>query len=657
MRRFIILALGLGLSWGWAPAFGCPSMPALDVCLTARAQAATQAQITIYPADAANFPQISTFMDVFDTGGRFVSGLKPQQVTITEEGKTLPVAALNEMVVPLQLTVAINPSPVLGVHDKQGIPRFQALDQALGAWAQKLPANTPDDMSLVSITGPIIAHASAKDWLVSLGAFQPDFHSTTPNLQSLQVALQTVAVQPPRVGMKRAVFFITPHMDDPNIDTAIQPLINLAIQTRVRVFVWFTDTDAYTATASAAAFSALATQTGGAFFAATGLQPFPDPETYFAPLRRLYSLQYDSAVTTGGQHSFNITVQGEQGSIKSADQPFTVDLQPPNPILVSPPLEIVRHPPDEDPYNEKVLTPSTQPLSIIVEFPDGHKRALVRTTLYVDGKIAAQNTAPPFDSFNWDLSGYKESGEHKIVVEAVDSLNLSKSSLELPVTVTVVQAPHGLSAFFSRYSEYITAGSVGLAGLGLVLVLFLARFRAVFARARTARQVQADPLTQPVSTQHEAVAAPPEKKPKRARVKAAGAAAQPAAPPAFLRRLVADPLAAPGQTFKPAAGTPIPLTAKEMTFGTDPVQSSYVLDDPSLAPRHARIARTDGGDFFVVDAGTIAGTWVNFEPVGREPHLLQHGDVVHFGQLIFRFELTNPPAAAEPRVTRENPKE
>ncbi len=658
MRRFIILIIALGLSVGWAPAIGCRTALPLVTCLEARAQAPNQAQITVYPADAANFPQISTFIDVFDATGRFVSGLKPQQVVITEEGKTLPVAGLTEMVVPLQLTVAINPSPVMGVHDKQGIPRYAAIDQALSTWAQKLPANTPDDMSLVSITGPIIAHASAKDWLVSLGAFQPDFHSTTPNLQSLQVALQTVAVQPPRLGMKRAVLFITPHMDDPNIATTIQPLINLAIQTRVRVFVWFTDTDAYTATASAAAFNALATQTGGAYFAATGLQPFPDPETYFAPLRRLYSLQYDSAVTTGGQHAFSVTVQGQAGSIKSADEPFTVDLQPPNPILVSPPLEIVRHPPDEDPYNEKVLTPAVQPLSIIIEFPDGHKRPLVRTTLYVDGKVAAQNTAPPFDSFNWDLSEYKESGEHKLVVEAVDSLNLSKSSLEIPVTVTVVQAPHGVSALFSRYSEFITVGSVGLAGLALVLVLFLARFRAVFVRARAARQAQADPVTQPVSTRQEPVVVATEKKPKRGRArKAAEAASQPAEPTAFLRRLVADPLAAPGQTLKPAPGTPIALTAKEMTFGTDPVQSSYVLDDPSLSPRHARITRTDGGDFFVVDAGTIAGTWVNFEPVGREQHLLQHGDVVHFGQLIFRFELANPPAPPEPKVTKEKPKE
>ena len=97
--------------------------------------------------------------------------------------------------------------------------------------------------------------------------------------------------------------------------------------------------------------------------------------------------------------------------------------------------------------------------------------------------------------------------------------------------------------------------------------------------------------------------------------------AQPAEVRAHLQRLLSDPLAAPGETFKPAPVSPIPLTEKEITFGTDPVQSLYVLDDPSLAPRHARITQTEDGQFLVADAGTIAGTWVNFEPVGKEGHL------------------------------------
>jgi hypothetical protein len=627
----------------------------LDNCFLARAQSQGQAQAVLYPADASAFPTVSTFLDVFDASGRFVSGLKPEQVAVVEEGQRLPARALTEQLVPLQLAVAINPGPALDRRDKQGTQRFEGIVQALDAWVQALPADAPDDMSLVSISGPIIAHASARDWLVSLHAFQPDFRETTPNLQSLEIAIETVAVQAPRVGMKRAVFFITPHMDDANVDTLIQPIIQRALQNNVRVFVWFTDTDMYAATTSAAAFNNLAIQTGGAYYSATDVAPYPDPESYFAPLRRLYGLQYLSAVKTGGSHSFSVEVQGQAGAVQSAQQAFTVDLQPPNAMLVSPPLQVVRGPPQDDPYNDKVLLPADQRLEIIVEFPDGHKRPVVRTTLYVDGQPAAENKAAPFDAFTWDISSYKQSGEHKIAVEAVDALSLSKTSMEIPVTITVIQAPHGPAAIFGRYRQYITAGAVGLAGLVLLLILFTARFRTFFGRARSSSGEQADPVTQSIAAGVDVTVPADEKTVRRRRSVAPKVNTQPVKAPAFLRRLQADPLAAPGQTFKPAAGVPIPLAAKEITFGTDPSQSSYVLDDPSLAPRHARITQTEGRDYFVVDAGTVGGTWVNFEPVGQEAHLLQHGDVIHFGQLIFRFELREPPVPSEPRIAKEQP--
>jgi hypothetical protein len=442
--------------------------------------------------------------------------------------------------------------------------------------------------------------------------------------------------------MKRAVLFITPHMDDPNIDSMMQPLIERAIQNRVHVFVWFVDTDLYTATTSAAAFNMLAVQTGGLFFSATGSEPYPDPEAYFAPLRRLYSLTYDSAVVTGGSHTFSVdVVHSPVGEIKSPDQPFTVDIQPPNPIFVSPPLQITRQAPADDPYNDKVLLPTTQEIDIIVEFPDGHKRELARTTLYVDGQIMDENTAAPFDAFTWDISHYDMSGDHKMIVEAVDALGLSKTSMEIPVTVTVIQPPHGLAAFFAKYREYITVGSVGLAGLVLLLIIVMSRVSSVFSRGRASSQ--ADPVTQSVPVAVETPTS--EKKTRRRRAGPSAKADLPEAP-AYLQRLTPDLQAFPA--------SPIPLNEKEITFGSDPVESMHVLDDPSLAARHARLTQDEAGGFLLADAGSVAGTWVNFEPVGREARPLRHGDVVHFGQLVFRFEVKDPPAIAEPKIVREN---
>ncbi len=633
MRKIFFALLGLSLLCGWG--------------LSARAQG--QARADLYPADASGFPTISAFLDVWDGSGRFVSGLKPGDLAALEDGQPLPVQELNEMTVPAQIVVAVNPGPSLGTRDSQGITRFQRIVQTLNAWAQALPADTPDDLSLVTIAGPIISHASAKDWLVSLNSFQPDFRATTPNLQSLSIAIDTVSIPTPRVGMKRAILFITPHMDDPNIDSLMASLIERAVQNRVHVFVWFVDTDLYAATTSAASFNMLASQTGGEFFSATANSvQYPNPDSYFAPLRRMYSVKYNSAVVSGGSHTFSVDIKSPVGEIKSNEQTFNIDIQPPNPIFVSPPLQIVRHAPEDDPYNDKVLVPAAQEINIIVEFPDGHKRDLVSTTLYVDGQIVAENKTAPFDTFTWDLSNYNLSGDHKILVEAVDVMGLSKTSMEIPVTVTVIQPPRGAAAFFARYRQYITIGAVSFAGLALLLILFMGSLRNTFARRRAAQQAQGDPLTQPVIAVVEAPVA--EKTTKGGRSATAKATTRRRVEaPAYLQRLTADLQAAPVK--------PIPLGEKEITFGSDPVQSTYVLDDPSLAPRHARLTQNEDGNYLLADAGTIAGTWVNFEPIGKESRLLQHGDVVHFGQLAFRFELKNPPAQAEPKINKENPAE
>jgi len=623
MRKFLVAVLSLSLLLGWG--------------LPVRAQGGAEA--ILYPADVSNFPTVSAFMDVFDASGAFVSGLKPGDVNILEDDKPLPVTALNELNIPIQIVVAVNPGPVLGLRDTTGASRFQWITQALNTWAQARPADQQDDLSLVTLAGAIITHANVKDWLVSLNSFQPDFHSTTPNLQSLSIALDTAVAQGAHSGTKRAVLFITPHMDDPNIDTELQPLIQRAIQNRIHVFVWLVDLDTYQATTSAAAFSQLAQQTDGAYYFSSS-KDFPDPESYFAPLRKLYSLKYVSAVSAGGQHTLSVQVTHAGAAIKSDDQTFSVDIEPPNPILVSPPLQITRQPPASDPYNTQVLVPATQEIDVIIEFPDGHTRPLASTTLFVDGQAVTENKNPPFDKFAWDISSFTMSGEHKIAVEAVDAMGLKKTSMEIPVTFTVIQAPHGISALFAKYRQYITYGAIGFAGLALLLILLITRLQLAFASARKTHSANADPLTQPVVMAVETSAAEKKKRarPRSGRIKTINA-------PASLIRLRSD--------LEPMTGNPIPLIEDQNTFGTDPVQSNIVLDDLSIAPRHARINQIEDGTFHIRDEGSIAGTWVNYEPIGKEGYTLRHGDVIHFGQLAFRFQLKNPSSAKEPKITRE----
>jgi hypothetical protein len=624
----------------------------LSLCLLllpsifARAQTAAYAEIA--SVDAQSFPQVKALLDVYDEGGKFISGFTPGDVTLFEDGNSRSVNTLTEAAVAVQLVVAINPGPSLAVRDGNAIPRFTKIVDALRLWVEAQPADSRDDLSLISLSGSLITHATPRDWFVSLDAFKPDFRNTTPNLQTLAIALDTVA-STTRPGMKRVVLFITPHMDEPNIDTVIAPLIQSAVDSKVRVFVWFVDGEQYFATASANVFRSMALQTGGSFFAFSGAEVFPDLNTELDPLRHIYELTYTSAIAKPGDHSLSIQLDAPQGTLSASDHTFSVDVQPPNPILVSPPLQIKRQPSPDDPYNEEALLPTEQTIEILVEFPDGHGRELKRTALYVDGLVVDENTSEPFETFTWNISQYGTSGSHEIIVEAEDVLGLQKSSMGIPVSLTVIQPPGGIEGFIGRYRDYLVPGSIGLAGLALLIILLRGKVGGTLFKKRLARnQKFEDPLTQPVAALTEAPVSTAKnaKKSKTMPRRALWFRPSPAIrlpdAPAYLTRLT--------NGGEPASAAPIPVIEKEMTFGTDPVQSIRVLDDPSISPLHARIKRNGDGAFHIYDHGSVAGTWVNYEPVTREGHRLAHGDRIHFGQLLYRFDLNHPPVDSEPKI-------
>jgi hypothetical protein len=347
-------------------------------------------------------------------------------------------------------------------------------------------------------------------------------------------------------------------------------------------------------------------------------------------------------LTTSGEHSLIAEVQTPTSTITSEPQTFSLDVEPPNPILIMPPAQIVRQAPADDPFNTELLLPEQQELEVIIEFPDGHPRPLARTTLYVDGQPVAQNDSEPFDRFVWDLSTYDESAEHTLVVEAVDSLGMSKASMGATVMLTVVHAPTGVQAFLAKYRTYIAVGAIAVTGIILIVILLTGRLRIRSRSERRAdRKRNTDPVTQPVQIQQ---AEPPSKRKQASRLLWPRADRWQNAP-AHLTRL--------GANGEPVTGHPIGLTEKETTFGTDPVQAEHVLDHPSIDALHARLKQTAGGDFMLSDNNTVAGTWINYDPISRDGHILKHGDVVHFGQLMYRFSLKNPPTDAEPKIIPE----
>jgi hypothetical protein len=179
----------------------------------------------------------------------------------------------------------------------------------------------------------------------------------------------------------------------------------------------------------------------------------------------------------------------------------------------------------------------------------------------------------------------------------------------------------------ARNRLWVTLGSILVAGLALGLIL--AGGRARRRPQRAGRRADTDPLTQPVPGQSgRRTLRMPWKRPTK-----------PAE--AYLVRLKED-----GQAV---TAPPIPVSGPEIIFGSDPLQATRILDDPSVSPLHARLEMADG-EYILHDEKSAAGTWVNHEALAAPCHL-QHGDLLQIGRITYRFMLRKPPERPAPRIT------
>lgn len=606
-----------------------------------RAQEAARAEII--KIDVGDFPNMHGMLDVYAADGKFVSALDATSLTVLEDGNPLPLTSLVENEVGAQIVIAINPGPAMDTRDSFGVSRYDQIVEALRLWAEARPLEPTDEMSLITTAGPILVNASASEWRNSLVSFQPDARASIPSLQSLSFALDLLeGQQDAQEGRKPSVLFLTPHLPDQTTVDELETLTQRAALLGVRVNVWLIDTDAYFAHFSANALKSLALQTGGSYFAYSGIESLPDPENYFAHLRHVYTFDYESKLSVGGVHALAMQVQRSNLSLTSENINFTLDIQPPNPLLLSPPAQIVRQAPEDDPYNTDFLLPNETTIDILIEFPDGHERSITNTALYVDDELVSEINEAPFEQFRWDISAYTSSGEHTLRVEITDSLGLTQSSIGVPVSLTVVQPPSGMLAFFGRYGSLLTIGVITLTGLLLGFILLAGGRRRVLTARSEAQKASHDPLTQPPP--------PPkaEKGNKNRRLPMPAAWRQTSKrvrTTAHLARLNGEGLS--------HIGTPIPLTGEEMTFGADPVKAAYVLDDPSISALHAILSQTEDGHFILKDQTSVAGTWINLENISREGKVLAHGDVIHFGTMRYQFMLEKAPRKGKPQVKVE----
>ncbi len=625
------------------------------------AKAQSSSGATLSPPNTDLYPQIQTYLDVHRADGSFVHGLQAADLRILEDGQAVEIGEFSELRPGVQVVFVVNAGDSFTVRNSQGLSRFDYIYSALENWAASRQGSTVDDLSLVVASGPGRSHtADSREILAALESYQLDSVPLSLSLDSLSQGLDVALDPVPRSGMEQAMLFITSPLQGDQ-SSSVQDLVARAQQEGVRIYVWYIAPEDVLDTPAARQMQELAGQTGGEYWSFSDIDQLPSPESFLNKLRDIYLLSYETPSGTSGAHQVVVEIKNGDDTIVTPEMEYTLDLQPPDPAFISPVAEINRRVPEDrsrdllEQAGVADLQPDIHPLQLLIDFPDGRVRPITLTRLYVDGKVVAENAAPPFDQFIWDLSTYTTTARHLLQVEALDSLGLSGISIETPVEVMVELPGANPLILLIRKAPLAVGLLVLLSGALVLLALIVSgrikphpmRVPAGFRYSRRKRE------------QDEIAQIGPER-PSTLRAESdmrrfSGWVSRLHWPQRRLTQQAYAYLIPIPEGEETAPVTPISIDSSEITLGSDRNQAVLTFDDPSVEGLHARLTRIEDESFTLTDQGSVAGTWINYQPVSKDGAPVQHGDIIHIGRVGFQFKLRNPQRLRKPVVTPGEP--
>jgi hypothetical protein len=585
------------------------------------ASAQGEKTIQISPPDHSAYPLISFYMDPTDRDGTPLENIQLEQITLTENGINRDLLELQTLNPGIQLVVAFNLSSPFAIQDNSGQSRFDYIQESLLNWVAQPLETAEDNLSLLDNLGRELIHAEHKsEWIQTLEEMGPVERETVADLTVLSRAIEVASDPVNQPGMKKVVVFFSHQPTSDGFET-IDNLISLAKDNQVQVYSVLVSSPAYFESAGASKLQSLSAETGGKFITFSGEEPLADFGQLLLPLRTTYLLEYQSSIVTSGNHTLAVSISSTLGSIEGTRE-FRLDIQPPNPIFITPPRIVTRTPIEGtlDESEEIQFEPTSLTLPIIVEFPDQHSRDLVEVIFRVDGEIIGTKNTPPYDQFVWNLEDYQISGTHYLTLEAVDSVGLSRLSIETPVEVEVILPP-------LEFWDIIRNNIPALLGLALVLLLGLVLFSFI-SRGRIR------PGSKRVITWLKALG-----------IRFAGSIkdilqAKKRQPEVDTRNFITYRLIPVNDLSQQLFPAPIQIDQLEITLGNTKLDEGIYIKHPSIMPEHARITLQEEDIFQISDLGSVAGTWINYQQIDpATPHVLKDGDIINIGEAAFRFQI------------------
>jgi hypothetical protein len=522
----------------------------------------------------------------------------------------------------LQVTVAINAAPTFANRNTLGITRFQYLVEYLNLWADQQREITIDDLSLITNSGLHQIHLKdVTSWQTAFLSYDPVLKDSVPSPDLLGQAVDIALGYTSDSVVGKAILYITP-LPETELGPVLKDVVDRANQAKTKIFVWMITSKAQYTDPKAEELRQLAIQTGGQFVAFSGTEEMPSISSLIEPLRSIYQVTYKSSLTQTGQHNLVGQVRLSDETVTSLPVLFNINIQPPNPIFVNLPGQIIRSTTVTNKDQIDFLAPTDQSVEILVEYPDGYERVLTSSRLLVDGEVAALSSQPSFDRFTWNLIGYKTNGKHLLQVEVTDELGLSNRSVEVPVEIVIIlPAINRWADFWNGGGIYILLGLIFAAGV-LSTVLFLNwRNRSQTKDATQPPGSQKDPVSQPVKIRQDK--AKKKQKPSRSQP-------FPKYKTVSLIQVNRDTESTPGYD--------IPIGERKFTIGSDRQIADVVLNAEGVAPRHTLIWTDQNGSYFAANAVPGVTTLVNGNPVPDEGVTLTQGDLIRIGAVTYRFQ-------------------
>jgi hypothetical protein len=393
--------------------------------------------LTILPPDDAAFPILSLQFKANSDPDLSIDDLDLADLSVFENGRRVTALTLDQQLTGVHFTLAINGDRRFDLRDAQGNSPYQQISTALSEWVERRRFGPEDTLTLVTQQStPIRNTIDRNAWLEAYDNYQPDFRSMIPDLVSLETALRFAEERVVPFGVDKVLLYITPPPLLEEIN-AVMTLTEAALSAGIQVNVWMLGEEFFLTNTQGGVLIDLAARTGGEFFYFTGTEILPDPETYLEGLGITYTLQFESGIRETGTYTIRVVADLPVGELSGESGEFYIDVQPPKPILLSPPAVIVREPPRNWEGDLDALIPASRVIEFLLEFPDDYLRELVISRLVVDGQVVDIRDEAPFTPLTWDLTTLVETGEHMLYVEVEDSLGLTGQTILTPIQVEV----------------------------------------------------------------------------------------------------------------------------------------------------------------------------------------------------------------------------